>query len=332
MNINEIARLAGVSRATVSRFLNEGYVSEEKREKIRMVIEETGYRPSAQAQMLRTRKTNFIGVIIPKINSDSIGRMVAGISLVLSKADYQLLLADTDNDEKEEVRYLRTLSENQVDGIILIGTVFTAAHKKALKELSVPVVVLGQSLDGYSCVYYDDYHASYDITGILLRGSSHPAYIGVMEQDEAAGRKRKEGFLDALKDKGIPMDEGKMSIGKFNMQSGYEQTKALLSAHPEIDSIFCATDNIAVGAITCLREMGRKVPEEVRVAGIGDSEISKVCVPNLTTVHYFYKTSGMEAARMLVNSLENSDGISREMKMGYQLIERGSTNCANYTK
>ncbi len=104
MNINEIASLAGVSRATVSRFLNDGYVSEEKKEKIRKVIEETGYKPSAQAQMLRTKKTNLIGVIIPKINSDSISRMVAGISIVLSRAGYQHLLAHTDHDEYEEVK------------------------------------------------------------------------------------------------------------------------------------------------------------------------------------------------------------------------------------
>ena len=85
MNINEIAKLAGVSRATVSRFLNDGYVSEDKKEKIRKVIEETGYKPSAQAQTLRTKKTNLIGVIIPKINSASISRMVAGISAVQSR-------------------------------------------------------------------------------------------------------------------------------------------------------------------------------------------------------------------------------------------------------
>ena len=104
MNINEIARLAGVSRATVSRYLNKGYVSEEKKERIRKVIEETGYNPSSQAQMLRTKKTKIIGVIIPKINSESISRMVAGISLVLSKEGYHLLLANTDNNEEEELK------------------------------------------------------------------------------------------------------------------------------------------------------------------------------------------------------------------------------------
>lgn len=106
MNINEIARLAGVSRATVSRYLNKGYVSEEKKEIIRKVIEETGYQPSAQAQTLRTKKTSLVGVILPKINSDTISREVAGISDVLTARGYQLILANTNNNLDEELKYL----------------------------------------------------------------------------------------------------------------------------------------------------------------------------------------------------------------------------------
>ena len=98
MNINEIAELAGVSRATVSRYFNDGYVSAQKREMIQRVIEETGYKPSAQAQMLRTKKTRQVGVIIPKINSESISRMVAGISMELKADGFWLLLADTENE------------------------------------------------------------------------------------------------------------------------------------------------------------------------------------------------------------------------------------------
>lgn len=112
MTINEIAKMAGVSRATVSRYLNDGYVSEEKKERIAGVIAETGYIPSSQAQMLRTKKTGLIGVIIPKISSDSIGRMVDGIGEELAKEGYQLLLASTNNNEREEVRYLQTFRNN----------------------------------------------------------------------------------------------------------------------------------------------------------------------------------------------------------------------------
>lgn len=134
MNINEIAELAGVSRATVSRYFNDGYVSAQKREMIQRVIEETGYKPSAQAQMLRTKKTRQVGVIIPKINSESISRMVAGISMELKAAGFWLLLADTENEEREEVEYLKLFSQNQVDGIILVGTIVTPAHKRRCRR------------------------------------------------------------------------------------------------------------------------------------------------------------------------------------------------------
>ena len=179
MNINEIAQMAGVSRATVSRYLNHGYVSEEKQERIRKVIEETGYKPSAQAQTLRTKRTRQVGVIIPKIHSESISRMVAGISMVLKEAGFLLLLADTENKEKEELEYLELFSQNQVDGIILIATIFTPEHKRALKRLQVPVVLLGQRLEGYSCVYQDDYHAACAVARVLLAHAKKAGCIGV---------------------------------------------------------------------------------------------------------------------------------------------------------
>ena len=161
MNINEIARLAGVSRATVSRYLNNGYVSSEKKEVIRKVIQETGYQPSSQAQTLRTKKTSLIGVILPKINSDTISREVAGISDILTRRGYQLILANTNNDVEEELKYLSLFKERQVDGVVFIATMFTRKHKQMLKDYKVPIVLLGQHLDGYPCIYQDDYKAAF---------------------------------------------------------------------------------------------------------------------------------------------------------------------------
>ena len=111
MTIKEIAQLAGVSSAAVSRYLNGGYVSDEKKEQIRRVIEETGYQPSAQARILRTKKACLVGVVVPKINSESISRVTAGIEQVLSRRGYQMLLGSTDNDPVKEISYLK-LFEN----------------------------------------------------------------------------------------------------------------------------------------------------------------------------------------------------------------------------
>lgn len=327
MDINEIARLAGVSRATVSRYLNNGYVSREKREEIARVIEETGYVPSRQAQQLRTGRTNLIGVIIPKIYSQSVSRMVAGITEALTPQGYQILLADTDNNEQLEVEYLHTFSEkNRVDGIILLATIITEEHTEAFSSLGVPLVVLGQHIEGRACVYHDDYHAALDIARITLKGSRCPAYIGVTEEDVSAGHKRRKGFLDACAEAGIAVREDLMALSDFTAESGYLCCEAIMESAPECDAIVCATDTIAFGALTCLREYGHRVPEQVQVSGIGDSEFSRIIYPSLTTAHLFYKSSGSAAAQMLLDSINRrSVPKSREMKMGYEVHVRTST-------
>ena len=327
VDINEIAKLAGVSRATVSRYLNDGYVSKEKRELIARVINETGYVPSQQARTLRTGKTKLVGVIIPKINSHSVGRMVAGITKVLAQNGYQVLLANTDNDEKVEVDYLNLFAErNKVDGIILIATVFTHAHHRAIDSLNIPVVILGQRLDGHSCVYQDDYHAVYDLTRSILKTSRTPGYIGVYEKDVAAGRERHRAFLDACASMDVAVSPQAQESATFSVDSGYLCAEKILDAVPDVDALVCATDDIAFGAMTCLREYGKRIPEDVQVTGVGDSKLSKIMTPSLTTVHFYYLTSGVEAAKMLVDAMTDDDGVPREeLRMGYEIYARTSS-------
>ena len=322
MNINEIAELAGVSRATVSRYLNNGYISEEKRAAVKKVIDETGFVPSSHAQTLRTKKTKLIGVILPKINSESISRMVAGISGVLSEQGYNLLLANTENDEKKELEFLQLFQDNRVDGIILIGTIFTGEHKKLLKSLRVPVVIAGQHLEGYSSVYHDDEAAAEAVTELMIRaGGQHFGMIGATLRDEAVGRKRRAGFLKSLEKAGITVEESALKEAKFNSESGYEMARQLMENHPETDSLFCATDTIAVGAIEYLRETGKKIPDDIQIIGFGDSKIARVLTPRLTTVHLAYKTSGEESARMILELLAGKNTADREMKLGYRIVE-----------
>ena len=326
MDINTIASMAGVSRATVSRYLNNGYVSQEKRAAIKRVIDQTGYVPSRQAKTLRTGKTNVVGVIIPKINSASISRMVAGITSVLNDTGYQILLANTDNDAAREVDFLRLFAERrQVDGIILIATVFTPEHHAVLKGLRVPLVVLDQDLPGYSCVHQDDYDAARDITRLVLRHAQRPGYIGVFEEDVSAGHLRRKGFLDTCAEAGVEVPEGALAVAEFTVDAGYTCAESIMQEQPDTDALVCATDSIAYGALTYLREHDVRVPEDVQVTGIGDGEFSQVVTPRLSTVHHHYKTSGAEAAKMLMGLMTGDDSVPREVKMGYEVVERAST-------
>ena len=325
MNINEIAKLAGVSRATVSRYLNNGYVSEEKKKTIRKVIEETGYQPSSQAQMLRTKKTRLVGVILPKIDSNTISREVAGISDILTKQGYQLILANTNNNIEEELKYLSLFKDNQVDGVIFIATILTKQHRDMLKEYKVPIVLLGQHLEGYPCIYQDDHKAARSLTEQMVKTGRKFGYITVTDKDEAVGKLRMSGVMDVLQEKGIELKSECIKCGAFTLESGYEKTEELFREHPDIDTLICATDTMAVGAVNWLRKNGYQIPEQVQVAGMGDSSLGKIIEPNLTTVHFFYKTSGMESAKMLVDLMESEDmAVHKEIKMGCKVVMRES--------
>lgn len=325
MNISDIAKMAGVSPAAVSRYLNQGYISEEKKEAIRRVIAQTGYTPSKQAQTLRTKRTKVIGVVIPKIDSESISRIVAGISCELNEAGYQLLLANTENNTDQELTYLRTFRQNNVDGIILIATMLTPKHKALLKSLTIPVVVLGQKTDLASCIYHDDYHAAYDLTKYLIeKGRTHIGYIGVTLKDIAVGTDRRNGFLDCMKDHNLLVSEEQLAIGAFDMENGYDNARLIRKKKPETDAFLCATDTIAIGAMKYLHEFGVKIPEEIAVCGFGNGKTAAVVTPSLTTIHYYYRTSGIEGARMLLEKLQGKNVPLKTIMLGYEIIEHDS--------
>lgn len=130
--------------------------------------------------------------------------------------------------------------------------------------------------------------------------------------------------MDAIHKAKLEVVPERMKIGNFTMDSGYEMAKELFEEEPSIDSLVCATDTMAVGAMTYLKEIGLRIPEDVQIAGIGDGVPGKIVEPKLTTVHFYYKTSGMEAAAMLADLIENDTGISKEIKMGCELVERES--------
>lgn len=329
MNISEFAEYAGVSKSAVSRYFNNGYLSEDKREKIEKAIDETGYSPSFSAQAIKTRVTKLVGVIIPKLSSESCARITEGISEVLYEYGYQILLVNTANDYNKEIEYLDLFRQNRVDGVIFLASIFTDKHRALLNKMHIPVVIVGQQYKGFSCVCHDDYSAAYALTELMLcKGAERPAYIGVTDDDKAAGESRHKGFLKALADKNIKMDKRYSAVAEFNIDSGYACAKRILSCEPLPDCIFCATDNIAAGAILYCRENGIKVPEDIMICGVGDSKIASITAVSLTSARLHYKTAGIEAAQMLLNSIGKTANIPKIMKLDYEIEERESTNRA----
>ncbi|MGN1411621.1 MAG: LacI family DNA-binding transcriptional regulator [Oscillospiraceae bacterium] len=326
MNISKIAELSGVSPATVSRYLNNGYVSEEKKEKIKKVIEETGYIPSQSAQTLRTKKNNLIGVIVPKINSESISKMVQGITTELKNTKYNIILANTDNSTDKELEFLSIFKNNTVDGVIFIATIITKKHRQIMDTYQKPIIILSQPDNKFSCVYFDDLGASFGCTEKLIKeGCSSIAYIGVTTKDKSAGKSRLDGYTSALQKNNISINHKLMAECDFSSDAGYKAMERILLNGEFFDGLFCATDTIALGAMRCLREHDINIPKNVKVIAVGDSKMSQLCTPTLSSAHLYYITGGKETCHMILDALDNDCHITKHHKLGYELISREST-------
>ena len=325
MTVTEIAKLAGVSKACVSRYFNHGYVSEEKRKKIKEVVEQTGYVPNKKIQPQAQAENLTIGVIIPKINSESISRMIAGIAQVLNRGGYRMLLADTENSVEKELQYLKSFQQDELAGVILSATIITEQHRKLLQSLNVPLVILGQKVSDFSCVYHDDYGAAAAMAQCLVKsGRKKIGAVLVTSRDAAAGDARTRGFMDVMKQNGIVVGEQNIVYSEFTLESGYDAAEKLLGQEPDIDGIFCATDTIAIGVMQYLKGIGKQIPKDVAVTGIGHSRMTEIISPTLTTVHLFYKSTGIEGADMLLKLIDDGIDMKKNLIMGFEIIQQES--------
>lgn len=322
MNITQFATYAGVSKSAVSRYFNNGYLSPEKRSRIEIAVEETGYSPSILAGSVKTKVTKLVGVILPKLSSESTAKIVEGISSVLSEEGYELLLVNTDNDHKKEIYYLDLFRQNRVDGIILLASVFTPLHKQILGKTKIPVIIVGQEYKGFPSVCHDDFGASYSVTRYLIEdGAKKIAYIGANEDDYAVGYERKRGYQKALEDFHLPFDERLYAVASFSMEGGYQKAKSLFKSQSP-DAIFCATDTIAAGVYQFYTEHRTFLPNYLRIAGIGDSKLSKIL--SLTSVRLHFRSAGVEAAKMLLSGLNEKNRLSKSIRLDYELIPRST--------
>lgn len=327
MTISEIARLAGVSNAAVSRYLNGGSLSAEKREKIRQVVQQHSYVPNAHAQMMRTKRNNLVAVIVPKLDTESMPAIVDGVSRQLDEAGYTCILANTDNNGEKELEYLEHFGTGaSLAGVIFCATVLTTEHRKRMAAMNVPLVVVGQQVSEHSCVYFDDENAAEAMASILLKSCRGPlGYLGVTSRDRASGAARRSGVLAALAKCGRGPECLAEEKANFTVESGWEAARRLLGRSPEIDSIFCATDLIAVGAMKYLREIGKPVPGEIQVTGIGGGTMADIVTPRLTTARYYYQAAGREAARLLLAAFRDWDQPIKTLRLGYEVITRETT-------
>ncbi len=328
--LEQVASLAGTSRATASRVVNGSpRVSPEARAAVERAIDALGYAPNRAARSLVTRRSDSIGLIVTESEERVFGEpffatLVRGVSDALAGTETHLVLVLNRSDQ-EHSRVRRFLSAH-VDGVLLISA---HADEPLLAQLAadpLPAVLAGRPLQPTSLPYVDvdNAHGAYvAVRHLVERGRSRIATIAG-PQDMAPGIDRLEGYRRAVADV-VGTASSLVAFGDFSTASGERGTEELLERHPDIDAIFAASDLMAVGALQALQRRGRRVPEDIAVVGFDDSVVAATTHPQLTTVHQPVGDLGRLMVQRLCAALDGSSPVPRATVLPTHLVVRDSS-------
>ena len=334
--IKDVARRAGVSISTVSNVINgTKYVSGELRLRINRAIEELSYEVDPVARSLKSKKTMNIGVVITNISRIFFPHVIKGIQEEADKRGYSLTFCNTDDSAEKERRFVQMLESSWVDGIILNSVVAVEEeeyfHKLANlgdKKKRIPVVSLERRLDRYGMdsVVVDNLQGGRLAARHLIDcGCRSIAYV-MGPAGSCMSRDRQTGTEQELLEAGMRLKEKMVKQGDFSPLSGYQAVKELLASGEVPDGIFAANDQMAIGAVKAVRELGLRIPEEVKVIGFDNTFVASITEPSLTTVNVPKYKLGTAAVEMLFKRMETPGGEAVCKELPINLVVRRSTN------
>lgn len=327
MNIYDIAKLAGVSIATVSRVVNDSpKVSEKTKEKVRRVMEENSYTPNAFARGLGLDTMHLVGLICPDAAEPHIADMISYLEKNLRSYGYGCILSCSGYGTEEKQKAVDEVLQRKIDALILIGAEYADERLDgigaAAKEL--PVFLLNGCIENNKdvyCVFPDEFQAAYDVTQeFLMAGRKKIAFLG----NAGEGRTdKRRGYEAALEDYGRTADKGLILESERGILAARDQL--FKSREQEFDAVIAADDSLAAGALKFAAVRGRKVPEEICIAGFYNSELAAGCEPELSSVD-----SRAEAVcRLAVDSLMavfSGEAVPKRRKLKCHLEKRGTTD------
>ncbi len=311
LTLEEVGKLAGVSRSTVSRVINQSPgVRDDVRQRVWKVIRETGYQPHAAARSLVTRRTRIIGAIIPQAASTLFidpffSLLLCGITETCNDHGYYLMLTLFNGPGTEEELYRRLVHSGHLDGVIVASTPKDDPLIPTLLDDGVPFILVGRHSDsraGY--VDFDNVSAARMAVEHLIRLGHRRIATVTGPLSMASGEDRLAGYCQALEAHRIPVQEALIVEGDYTEGSGAMGMQRLLSASPT--AVFVASDTMAIGALKALREANLRVPEDIALVGFDDIPVAAALEPALTTVRQPIESLGSLAADLLLNLLENS--------------------------
>ena len=330
LTLEDIAKLAGVSRSTVSRVVNDHpNVRDKVRKRVQEVIQNTGFQPNAAARTLASQRSWMIGLVLPRSVSSFFAdpyfpRLTQGIAQACNQSDYTLGLFLIGSKEDEKKILPRISRKGLIDGILLQSGQIGDQLIHQLLKTNIPLLIVGRPFHTNEVSYID-----VDNVAAAYKATTHLIELGYKRIGTIAGQPnstvsldRKEGYINALFDHGYKLDEKLIVEGDFTEISGYTAMQKLLPARP--DAVFASSDIMAIGAMRAVREASLKVPEDIAFVGFDDLPIATLPTPQLTTIHQPVYQFGVKAVEILIDLIENGISPARRVIMNTELIIRES--------
>ena len=337
MNIRDIAKISGVGVSTVSRVLNNHPdVKESTRERVLAVIRESNYVPNNSARILKQNNTKNIGVLVKGVFNPFFSELINVIGSKINEKNYTMILQQNDYVLEHEVENIISfVKEKRLQGIICLGGNFIDLDEDSFKNINVPVVLTSVNTvsplgrDKYSTVGIDNLQASYSATEYLIKkGHTNIALMIGEENDFCVSWWRYKGYIKALMEYDIEVNDDNLLIGDYDTKKAYEETLKFLKRRKDITAIFAISDFMAIGAARAVVDSGLVVGKDVSILGFDGMDISCYYNPGISTIKQPKKEMAEKSVEILFELLKGN-GENKHILLDTELLERESSSCIN---
>lgn len=322
VSIRDVAKIAGVSPATVSRVMNEtANVDEEKRQRVLNAIQETGFKPNEVARSLFKRSSRIIGMIVPNIENPFFNELAKAIEEESYRRGYRLTLCNSNNDLEKEKKNLSLLDRMNADGIILMTN--QEKMENEVHKCRIPVVMIDRQLDGggeSACIQSDHYTGGRIAMEYLIScGCEHIVHMrGPLKFSSA--RRRYQGYQDVCRERGL---QESVIDCRYDYEDGLNKAMEILEKFPQTDGIIAANDMVAISVYKVLIRKGYRIPQDIQLIGFDNISLSRLVTPELTTVSQPIGEMGKAAVEALIHAVEGKEAIKKIFEV--KLIKRETT-------